>query len=53
MNAAVPDEVAMEFALAFYDALASGSDIPFAFKYALTAPAMSGLTAENIPILLI
>lgn len=34
MNARVYDEVAIEFAVAFYEAIAGGNDVPFAFDFA-------------------
>jgi hypothetical protein len=34
MNARVYDDVAIEFAVAFYEAIASGNDVPFAFDFA-------------------
>ena len=34
MNARVFDDVAIEFAVAFYEAIASGNDVPFAFDFA-------------------
>lgn len=34
MNARVYDDVAIEFAVAFYEAVAGGNDVPFAFDFA-------------------
>ncbi|MCY7329681.1 MAG: CHAT domain-containing protein, partial [Saprospiraceae bacterium] len=34
MNARVFDDVAIEFAVAFYEAIASGNEVPFAFDFA-------------------
>ncbi|MFZ4425589.1 MAG: CHAT domain-containing protein [Saprospiraceae bacterium] len=51
MNRAVPDATAIEFAVAFYDALASGKDYPFAYRYARSAIELQGLSGEMIPVL--
>lgn len=51
MNQAVSDPTAIEFAVAFYDALASGKDYPFAYKYARSAIELKGLTGAMIPVL--
>lgn len=51
MNTAVPDKVAVEFSEAFYDALGAGKDISFAFELGCSAIELSGLKAEDIPVL--
>ena len=53
MNAAVPDETAIAFAVAFYDALASGRNIEFSFKSAKNALLLDGLPGANIPEIMI
>lgn len=52
MNTAVPDETAVAFATAFYDALGAGKDIPFAFKLARTALQLGNLPGADIPVLI-
>jgi hypothetical protein len=51
MNRAVPDSTAIEFSVAFYDALASGRDYPFAYQYARSAIELQGLSGAMIPVL--
>ncbi|MEZ4776944.1 MAG: CHAT domain-containing protein [Bacteroidia bacterium] len=51
MSRAVPDKVAIEFAVAFYDALGNGRDIEFAFKYAKSSVVLEGLSGSDIPVL--
>lgn len=51
MNKAVPDPTAIEFAVAFYDALASGRDYNFAYEYAVSAIELQGLSGSLIPVL--
>ncbi|MBK8044092.1 MAG: CHAT domain-containing protein [Haliscomenobacter sp.] len=51
MNKAVPDKTAIEFAVAFYDALGSGKDYDFAFRYGCTAVELEGLSGSLIPVL--
>ena len=51
MNTAVPDQAAIEFSEAFYDAIGSGKDVEFAFNLACNAIEMYDLNAENIPVL--
>ncbi|MEZ4830042.1 MAG: CHAT domain-containing protein [Bacteroidia bacterium] len=51
MNQAVPDDVAVAFAVAFYDALGNGRDIEFAFKFAKSSVAVAGLSGNDIPVL--
>ncbi|MBK6948613.1 MAG: CHAT domain-containing protein [Haliscomenobacter sp.] len=51
MNKAVPDKTAIEFAVAFYDALGSGKDYEFAYRYGCTAVELEGLSGSLIPVL--
>jgi CHAT domain len=58
MNAAIGDKAALEFAVAFYDALAAydpqydeGTPVEFAFKIACNAIVMAGVAGESIPVL--
>lgn len=51
MNKAVPDSTAIEFAVAFYDALASGRDYTFSYEYAVSAIELQGLSGSLIPVL--
>ena len=52
MNDAVPDNAAIVFATAFYDAIGAGKDYEFAFKLAKLSIEMEGVTGEDIPVLL-
>lgn len=52
MSDEVPDEAAIAFSEAFYDAIANGRDIEFAFKLAKNAIELYNLGAEQIPILI-
>lgn len=52
MNKAIPDPAAIEFAVAFYDALASGRDYAFAYEYAVSAIELQGLSGSMIPVLI-
>ena len=46
------DDIAIEFALAFYQAIASGKDVPFAFDFAKSRLMMSTFPEQaSIPIL--
>ncbi|MCB0851536.1 MAG: CHAT domain-containing protein [Bacteroidetes bacterium] len=51
MNSAVSDRAAIVFAVAFYDALGAGEDIPFAFELAKVAIKLEGLKGSDIPVL--
>lgn len=51
MNKAVPDKTAIEFAVAFYDALGNGKDYEFAFRLGCAAVEMAGLSGALIPVL--
>jgi hypothetical protein len=53
MNARVFDEAAIQFAVAFYEAVASGKDIPFAFEFARNRLRMSYFPEQAaIPVLI-
>ncbi len=52
MNNAIPDEAAIEFSEAFYDAIGAGNSFYFAFKLGVNAIEKHGLDAEDTPILL-
>jgi hypothetical protein len=52
MNDAVPDKAAIEFSSAFYDAIGNGKGIEFAFRLAQISIELSGISNENIPVLL-
>ena len=49
MNDSIGDRTAIKFATSFYDALGSGRDVEFAFKFALTAIKLYGVSGEEIP----
>jgi len=49
MDRAIPDRTAIEFAVAFYDALGNGRGTEFAFNYARTAVELEGLSGNLIP----
>jgi hypothetical protein len=51
MDNSISDKAAIIFAVAFYDALGAGEDIPFAFELAKVAIQLEGLKENNIPIL--
>ncbi|MBP2659084.1 MAG: hypothetical protein H6Q69_2116 [Firmicutes bacterium] len=50
-NTEVNDQSAITFAVSFYDALAAGKDIEFAFKYAKAALSIEGLPGNDVPVL--
>ena len=52
MNSSVPDEVAIRFAITFYQSLAAGRNIDFSFEFAKIAIAMNNLPGSDIPLLL-
>lgn len=53
MSGAISDGAACEFAVAFYDALGAGKDIPFAHKLACNAIQMAGIKEQHLlPVLL-
>jgi len=51
MNKAIGDTTAIEFAVAFYDALGAGETIAFAYKLACNAIQLSGIPENLTPIL--
>lgn len=51
MNKAIGDSAAIEFAVAFYDALGAGKTIEFAYKLACNAIQLSGLPENLTPVL--
>jgi tetratricopeptide (TPR) repeat protein len=51
MNDQIGDRAAIEFAVAFYDALGAGRDVAFAYKNACVAIQMAGIPEAHIPIL--
>lgn len=53
MNAMVYDESAIIFAVAFYEAIASGNEVPFAFEFARTRLEMEAYPEQaRIPVLI-
>jgi len=52
MSHRIPDETAITFSQAFYDALGTGRDIPFAFRFAKNALVMDDLPGADLPILI-
>ena len=53
MSGVISDGAACEFAVAFYDALGAGKDIPFAHKIACNAIQMAGIKEQHLlPVLL-
>lgn len=51
MSAEIGDKAAIEFAVAFYDAIGAGKDIRFAFDLATVAIKMVGINQDHVPIL--
>jgi len=52
MTDAIGDKAALEFAVAFYDALAAGRAVEFAFDLGCAAIQMAGVSGESVPVLL-
>lgn len=52
MGRAIGDRAAIEFAIAFYDAIGSGRDYQFAFDYACNAIDLAGIPESDTPKLL-
>jgi hypothetical protein len=52
MRKAIGDKAAIEFAIAFYDALGSGRDYEFAYHYACNAIDLAGIPESDTPKLL-
>ncbi|MCP4695925.1 MAG: CHASE2 domain-containing protein [Gammaproteobacteria bacterium] len=51
MSAAISDTAALEFAVAFYDALGAGKPFEFAYKYACQSIRMAGIPEHLTPVL--
>ncbi|MEG4110706.1 MULTISPECIES: AAA-like domain-containing protein [unclassified Microcoleus] len=51
MNQAVGDKAAREFAVGFYDTLAAGESIEFAYKLGCVSISMAGIAEELTPVL--
>ncbi len=51
MNKAVGDKAAIEFAIGFYEAIASGQSIEFAYKLGCTAIQMAGIPEHLTPVI--
>jgi hypothetical protein len=49
MNAAVPDDTAIDFAAKFYAAIGAGRDIPFAFNFAIATMDLESMPGTHIP----
>lgn len=52
MNRQIGDRAAIEFSVAFYDALAAGKSVEFAHKYGCAAIRLAGIPEELTPILI-
>jgi len=52
MNSAIGDGAALKFSCGFYDALGTGHDIEFAYKWGCTSIGMAGLHEHLAPVLL-
>ncbi len=52
MNQAIGDKGALEFAIAFYDALGAGKSIPFAYEIGRNAIQMAGSQEHLAPVLI-
>ncbi len=54
MNATVYDEVAIDFAVAFYEAIAGGNSVPFAFDFAKMRIQLGNIPEQaSLPILVV
>jgi CHAT domain len=51
MNQAIADKAAIEFSVSFYDALAAGESVEFAYKLGCAAIRMAGIEEHLIPVL--
>ncbi len=49
MKNAMPDNAAIEFSVAFYDAIGAGRDYEFAYELGKSAIQMNGIKGEHIP----
>ncbi|UNU25995.1 CHAT domain-containing protein [Microcoleus vaginatus] len=52
MQQAIGNKAAIEFAVAFYDALETGKPIEFAYKLGCVAIQMAGISQHSIPVLI-
>lgn len=52
MNYTIGDKAAIEFAVAFYDAIGAGKEVEFAYKLACSAIEMAGISGHLIPQLI-
>jgi hypothetical protein len=52
MSNAVPDNVAIHFAAAFYKSIGAGKDIDFSFDFAKNSIDLNGIKGSDIPVLL-
>jgi len=52
MSDEIEDKAAIEFAVAFYDAIGAGRDIRFAFDLATVAIKLAGIDQDHVPVLL-
>lgn len=52
MGQEIGDRAALEFAVGFYDALAAGESVEFAFDLGCAAIQMAGVSGESVPVLL-
>jgi len=52
MSDEIGDKAAIEFAVAFYDAIGAGRDIKFAFDLATVAIKLAGIDQDHVPVLL-
>ncbi len=52
MKSAVPDETAIRFAVAFYESIGAGRDVPFSFRFAMAALGLEDTAGAAIPVLI-
>lgn len=52
MSQSIGDKAAIEFAIAFYDALGAGKAVDFAHKYACAAIRLAGISEQLTPVLI-
>ncbi|WP_020559029.1 TIR domain-containing protein [Thiofilum flexile] len=52
MSIAIPDKTALQYAVAFYDALGAGQSFEFAHQLGVTAIGLQGLKGADIPVLM-
>ena len=52
MQDSIPDNLAIEFASAFYKAIGAGNDIPFSFDFAVNALDLEDISGSHLPIYL-